>query len=177
MCTSGKIMITLISFWNWKRSTCCQLLPSSARTFQSRHVCAHRHNEVMSKKEKILKKSNTQFSFVKLLHLKIIYNRHRTPSVRKSFHTSKLSWKRMNKLLICIQQLHEKRNKSVRIHKQFYDIFFVLLWNGHFKFMMKYLASVVIHRSVHFFVWFFAISYAETHGEKSDSFIWWYWEQ
>lgn len=45
---------TLISFWNWNKSTLCQLLPSSANKFHARHVWAHRHKLIMSKYENTL---------------------------------------------------------------------------------------------------------------------------
>jgi len=45
---------TSISVWKEKRSTCCQLLPSSATSFQYRDTRAQRHKLVTSRYEKIL---------------------------------------------------------------------------------------------------------------------------
>jgi len=44
-----KHKLTSISLWKAKRSTCCQLLPSRAKTFQNFETWAHRHSANMSK--------------------------------------------------------------------------------------------------------------------------------
>ena len=45
---------TSTSVWKSKRSIRCQLLPSSARTFQALETCAHRHRDTTSRYENIL---------------------------------------------------------------------------------------------------------------------------
>jgi len=43
------LKLTSMSRWNENRSTCCQLLPSRAKTFQNLDTWAHRHRASISR--------------------------------------------------------------------------------------------------------------------------------
>lgn len=97
---------TSTSVWKSKRSIRCQLLPSSARTFQALETCAHRHNDTTSRYENILQEMQcfrTSIYYFKIARKLVVSYSDRISAIYPDLPPKQTPWFNLKKGMLYLQ--------------------------------------------------------------------------